>query len=192
MPISIKRINDSTKMTKLLLFLVDQADVSIAQVHGLNNGLSETLPFIRSLCAECEDYYINVLEITDDSHWMYDKPIDVNEFVWIDIVANGHANLGAVFIELDSKLSRTAFVSGLSVSPCILLISGRKCKENYLYGFDILKQNKWFQVANKLSFAVGTDVDRVLSDFARNRDSVFSIMDIDNVIKNCISGVNIR
>lgn len=167
---------NTTKPTKILFFLVDASSKMKNEIiDGINVAFREALYAIKELYAEIVDYSVQiaVLEISDNPHWMFDAPIDVNEFIWIDLFANGNANLGAAFMELDEKLSRTAFSKTPSLPPCICLFLSGHSDDNYLYGFDVLKHNKWFQFADTISVAVGANADvGALSVFSGNMDMV--------------------
>ena len=182
MPITSISTEEVARRTMNLFFLVDTSgSMAGRKIATLNQAVREALPIIKEISEENADACIRiaVLEFSDSVKWMYAEPSDANDFEWVHLGVNTLTSMGAAFRELNSKLSRSAFMSDLAYQPVIILLSDGEPTDNYKHDLEKLKQNKWFQVATKIAIAIGDDADKnVLSEFAGNVEAVFSA---DNV-----------
>ncbi|MCL1808127.1 MAG: hypothetical protein FWG31_10580, partial [Oscillospiraceae bacterium] len=90
--------------------------------------------------------------------------------------------------QLNDKLTRRQFgylSEPLISPPVIILICGGDHTDDYRKGFEILKQNRWFQAAVKIAFAIGSDVNlEILEEFTGNVDAVFA--KITSEVLDCV------
>jgi uncharacterized protein YegL len=102
----------------------------------------------------------------------------VDEFKWSNLAANGVTDLGAALTELNTKMSRSAFLNApsASVAPVIMLLSDGQPTDNYASALAALKNNNWFKSAIKIAIAIGSDADTdVLEEFTGNRELVLTV-----------------
>jgi len=86
--------------------------------------------------------------------------------------------LGAALRELNSKLSKSAFLSEAAGSyvPVIILLSDGGPTDNFAGELANIKQNNWFKHAIKIAIAIGNDADKnVLAEFTGNPEAVIEV-----------------
>ena len=81
--------------------------------------------------------------------------------------------MGAAFIELEKRLSRSEYMrsSTGSYAPVLLLLSDGQPTDNVDAGLEKLRHNNWYKVATKVAISVDNGADDVLTQFtgdARN------------------------
>ena len=108
--------------------------------------------------------------------------------------ANGVTDLGEACIQLNSKLSKSEFMSTAtgSFAPVIFLLSDGSPTDDYKRGLEKLKQNSWFKKAIKVAIAIGEDAnDSVLADFTGNVEAVIKVH-TPEALKKWIQFVSVR
>jgi uncharacterized protein YegL len=96
---------------------------------------------------------------------------------WTDLHAEGMTSLGTAFNELNSKLSRKEFLDSPTgnFAPVLFLMSDGQPTDEYHKALDILRENRWFQVAIRVAIAIGDDADKnILTEFTGNPELVLT------------------
>lgn len=167
-----------------LFLLVDSSGSMSASgnIAKVNRAIEEMIPLLSDISDENEQAEIKLAVMTFDSdvRWVTKDengnpgPACVYDFVWNDVIASGLTSLGAAFTELESKLSRRAFMASATgaLAPVIILLSDGVPTDNYAAALEKLSHNNWFKVASKIAIAVeGADRD-ILAQFTRNSEAV--------------------
>lgn len=169
------------RKTMVLFFLVDTSgSMSGDKIGSLNDAIRETVPDLKDLSSGNPDAAIKIatLQFDTDARWLYPQPVDSEDFVWNDLQVGGLTSLGRALNELNSKLSKTAFLQEAagSYAPVIILLSDGGPTDDYKKGLDSIRQNNWFKHAIKIAIAIGNDADKnVLSEFTGNNESVIEV-----------------
>lgn len=165
-----------------LFFVVDTSgSMSGERIASLNVAVREVLPMISDLSVNNADAKIKVaaLEFSSGTEWMYDKPIEAENFQWRDLEAGGLTDMGEACIELASKLSTKAFMAEPmgSYAPAIILLSDGEATDDFERGLEKLKGNKWFKAAIKVAIAIGNDAENqhALAAFTGNKEAVLTV-----------------
>lgn len=172
-----------------LFMLVDtSSSMRGDKIKSLNDAVRETVPYISDLSANNPDSEIKiaVLDFSSGCEWMYPEPISSENFKWHDLKADGLTDLGDAALELNAKLSRSAFMQEASGSfaPVILLFSDGAPTDNYAKGVNRLKNNNWFKSAIKIAVAIGEDANKkILADFTGNSELVLTVHNKDQLKK---------
>ena len=117
---------------------------------------------------------------------MYDQPKLASDFRWQDLTADGLTDLGDACIELNTKLSRKAFMLSATgaFAPVIILMSDGEPTDDYKRGIEKLKENKWFQAGIKIAIAIGNDANKeVLKEFTGSVESVVEVHNVEALKK---------
>lgn len=168
------------RRTMILFFLVDTSgSMSGSKIGTVNTAIENVLPELQDLSSSNADAQVKiaVMEFSTGIKWMYDSPIDAENFRWNYLEAGGLTSFGEACEELNSKLSRSAFMSDASGSfaPAIFLMSDGEPTDNYQKSLDKLKQNNWFKKAIKVALAIGEGANQlVLQDFTGNSEAVLT------------------
>ncbi|MCM1079248.1 MAG: hypothetical protein NC344_06480 [Bacteroidales bacterium] len=189
MPISNITTEEVAKRTMNLFFLVDTSgSMAGRKIAALNQAVRESLPIIKEISQENGDANIKiaVLEFSDGVKWMYDEPLDANDFEWTDLGVDCLTCFGKALGELNTKMSCKEFMASLAYQPVIIVLSDGAPTDDYKHNLEKLKENNWFKAATKIAIAIGDDASKdVLTEFTGNPEAVFSA---DNVfmLKNII------
>lgn len=173
------------RRTMTLFFLIDTSgSMEGAKIGAVNDAVANVLPILHEISDENPDAEIKVaaLEFSNGCQWLYDEPKAANDFIWQDVNASGLTSLGEACSELNSKLSRSGFMSTPSgcFAPAIILLSDGGPTDNFQAGLSKLKANNWFKAAIKIAIAIGDDADKdVLKEFTGNSEAVITVHNID-------------
>ena len=125
---------------------------------------------------------IAVLEFNSGCKWLNPSgPEDMEDFMWEELSAGGLTDIGAALTELDSKLSRKAFLNSITGSylPIIIFMTDGYATDDYTKALAQIRQNKWFQRATKIGFALGDDPDKkMISEVVGNCEAVINTNDL--------------
>jgi uncharacterized protein YegL len=162
---------------KLVMFyLIDvSGSMSGEKIGIVNQVMEEVVPEIRNVGGADSDVHIAVLTFGSSCNWMHSEPISSETFSWKRLDANGMTQMGEAFCELDSKMSRKAYLSAphLSFSPVVFLMSDGYPTDNIEEGLERLQSNKWFRSSLKIALGIGEDFDQsVLERFTGNPELV--------------------
>jgi uncharacterized protein YegL len=129
-----------------------------SKIGTLNSAIEDVIPEIRQISAENADAQIKiaVLEFSEGAKWLTPAPMDVADYSWNFLNADGITDFGAACKELNAKLSRDAFMGDVtgSFAPAIFLLSDGEPTDEYKSALATLKNNNWFKKAIKA--AVGS------------------------------------
>lgn len=131
----------------------------------LNSAMTETVRILSDQAAENADALlkISVLEFNGSSRWVSPNgPEDASDFMWQDLSAGGTTELGGALKELNDKLSKDKFLKSATGAflPIIIFMTDGGPTDDYLKELDKILQNKWFDRATKIGFAVGPNHDK--------------------------------
>ncbi len=154
-------------------------------VATLNRAMEETVEVLRKQAKSNADaeLKIAVLEFNTGARWIQPNgPENMEDFIWEDLSAGGLTDVGAALSELDSKLSRKAFLNSMTGAylPIIIFMSDGYATDNYQKALDEIRQNKWFARSTKIGFALGENPDmKMISEVVGNSEAVVRTQDLD-------------
>ena len=169
------------RRTMTLFFVVDTSGSMYGSKIGtLNAAVEDAIPEIRQISRENADAQIKiaVLEFSNGANWLTHAPIEVADYSWNFLNADGATDLGAACAELNAKLSRNAFMNDVagSFAPAIFLLSDGEPTDEYKKPLDELKNNNWFKKAIKAAIAIGDDANKdVLKEFTGSSETVLTV-----------------
>ncbi len=169
------------RRTMVLFFLVDTSgSMSGDKIGAVNEAIREVIPEIKDISSENADALIKiaVLNFSSGASWLYDGPIEADQFVWNNLEAGGLTDMGVAFGMLNEKLSRTQFMADAigSYAPAIFMMSDGEPTDEYKKGLDEVRKNKWFKVAIKVAVAIGADANtEILKEFTGNEECVLTV-----------------
>ena len=165
----------------MTLFLLIDSSGSMA-INGnmgkVNGAIEEMIPLLRDISDEQSDAEIKlaVLEFSSGCSWATgdNGPVSLDDFEWNDMVAGGLTDMGAAFRELESKLSRNAFMNNAAgnYAPVIILLTDGEPTDDYISGLKVLQHNNWFRHAVKIAVSVENSSDDVLTEFTGSDETV--------------------
>ena len=168
-----------------------------ASISALNHAVEETTEALKTLAQSNgdADLKIAVLEFNSGCKWITSNgPESVEDFEWEYLEAGGMTDIGAALRELDSKLSRHAFLKSVvgALMPVIVFMTDGFATDNYETALEEIRQNKWFSHGTKIGFAIGDDADvQMLSSVVGNSEAVIKTTDLD-LFKRLMRFVSVR
>ena len=176
---SIKEFDGISRRVLNVFYLLDTSgSMQNAPIAQLNCAMRETAEAVRNSARNNADAQIRmaVLEFNSNVRWMQPKgPENIEDFEWEDLTAGGLTNVGKALNELDSKLSRNAFLESIAGNylPVIIFMSDGYATDEYKTALAEIRKNKWFLRATKVGFAIGDDPDiNMISDVVGNSEAV--------------------
>ena len=156
------------------------------KISALNHAMDESVEALKTLAKNNGDakLKIAVLEFNSGCRWMTaNGPEDLEEdFIYEYLEAGGLTDIGSALTELNSKLSRQAFLSSMTGSfmPVIIFMTDGYATDNYEKALEEIRKNRWFIHAIKIGFAIGDDPDiKMISSIVGNSEAVIKTTDLD-------------
>ena len=157
-----------------------------AKISALNHAMEECTEALKTLAKSNGDakLKIAVLEFNSGCKWVTSNgPEDLEEdFEYEYLEAGGLTDIGAALKELNSKLSRHAFLGSLTgaLMPVIIFMTDGYATDDYQKALDEIRKNSWFARGTKIGFALGDDPDvQMLSSIVGNSEAVIKTTDLD-------------
>lgn len=193
-------IAPAPKKVMTLFYLVDSSgSMSGEKIGTVNSAMEEAIVSdLPEIASNNDDAEINVaiMEFNTGCRWKTPEsgPIPLGSVTWDTLSAGGLTAMGAAFRELDSKLSKNAFLKSATgaYAPVMLLLSDGAPTDDWKDALDQLKSNNWYKNGIKIAFAIGNDADfDVLAMFTGTREAVIRVSN-KVVLHRLIRKVSVR
>ena len=142
----------------------------------INGAIEELIPLLRDISDSNADAEIRIaiLDFSTECVWMTNGAESLDTFVWNDMKAGGLTNMGAAFHELESKLSRSAYLESATgnYKPVLLLLSDGSPTDDYKAGLRELAHNNWYKNAVMIAIAVENSAKDMLAEFTGSTETV--------------------
>lgn len=157
-----------------------------AKISTLNRAMEESVEALTTVAKSNGDakLKIAVMEFNSGCNWVTSNgPEDLEgDFIWDPVKAGGLTDIGAALKELNSKLSRKAFLNSMvgAMMPIIIFMTDGYATDNYEAELEKIRQNKWFRYGTKIGFAMGEDADlSMLASVVGNSEAVIRTNDLE-------------
>ena len=172
-------------MTLFLLVDTSGSMTVNGNIGRVNSAIEEMVPLLQEVSDENADAEIKVavLAFSSGCRWVTRNASgqagaeSLETFFWNDLEASGLTDMGAAFAELESKLSRNAFLASSTgaYAPVIILLSDGQPTDSWQAGLDKLKRNNWYRCATKIAISVDNGDTSVLTAFTGTSESVLQV-----------------
>ena len=172
----------------MTLFLLVDTSGSMSlngNIGKVNAAIEEMIPLLQEVSNENADAEIKiaVMDFSTGCRWVTHDATgqagaeSLEGFFWNDLNASGLTDMGAAFVELESKLSRSAFLQSSTgaYAPVIILLSDGQPTDNIQTGLDKLKRNNWYRSATKIAIAVDDGDTSALAAFTGTSETVLKV-----------------
>lgn len=156
------------------------------KISALNHAVEESTEALKSLAKTNGDAKLKVavLEFNSGCKWITSNgPEDMEEdFEYEYLEAGGLTDIGAALKELNSKLSRHAFLNSITgaLMPVIIFMTDGYATDDYEKALEEIRKNRWFARGTKMGFAIGEDPDiKMLSSIVGNSEAVLKTTDLE-------------
>lgn len=156
-----------------------------AKISALNHAMEECTQALSTVAKSNGDarLKIAVLEFNSGCKWITSNgPELMEDFEWEYLTAGGLTDIGSALEELDSKLSRHAFLDSMTgaLIPVIIFMTDGYATDDYKSALEQIRQNKWFKRGTKIGFAIGEDADaKMIAEVVGNSEAVIKTTDLE-------------
>lgn len=182
------KMNERESIARALMPIIFVLDTSGGMagcpISMLNHAMEVAVNRLKELETLCPDFLlkIGILQVNTGAHWVQSKGLEeIENFVYSPLTAGGLNDMGAALSELDSKLSRNAFLVSTTgwFRPVIIFFTYRQPTDNWELPLKNLRNNnKWYQHSTKIGIVVGDEVDlKMLSEIVCDSEAVIHLED---------------
>jgi uncharacterized protein YegL len=182
---SLENLEKPPRRAMHIFYVLDTSgSMQGASIAQLNRAMEETVEALKDVAKGNSDaeLKIAVLEFSSGCKWIQPKgPEDMEDFVWEDLTAGGMTDIGSALKELDSKMSRNAFLSSMTGAflPLVIFMTDGYATDDYVKPLEEIRKNKWFARATKIGFAIGDNPDiNMIADVVGNGEAVVKTSDL--------------
>ncbi len=183
----INSLTESPRKELHVFYVLDTSgSMEGAKISALNHAMEECTEALKTLAKTNGDakLKIAVMEFNSGCRWITSNgPEDLEEdFEYEYLEAGGLTDIGAALRELNSKLSRHAFLNSMTgaLMPVIIFMTDGYATDDYAKALGELRENRWFARGTKIGFALGDDPDiQMLSSIVGNSEAVIKTTDLD-------------
>jgi uncharacterized protein YegL len=195
----LESITPSPRKVMTLFYMIDTSEsMRGSRIGTVNSAMEECHGLLKEIVNGNDDAEIKVavLQFSSGCSWItpVDGPINLEEWNWKDLQADGITDFGAALGELDRKMSRNGFLKSQTgaYAPVILLFSDGGPTDNWQKGLEQIKTNNWFRHAIRIAIDIESGSDRkVLEAFTGNAEAILEAND-QNTLKKMIRKVSVR
>ena len=140
------------------------------KIQSLNNAIKEAIPEMKKVATENPnaELLVRALKFSDGAQWHMEDAVEVENFSWTDLEADGVTDLGEALSLLADKLEFSQ-MTNRGLPPVIVLVSDGQPTDDFKAGLEELLSLPWGQKAVKIAIAIGDDADmEVLNKFIDN------------------------
>lgn len=165
-------------------------------IGSVNRAMPEIVDILKEISEsnhDQSDIYMSCITFDNEARQLYDTPVNVKDFRWANVHAEGLTNLKAALSMLESQMRRqqSTIAPGLQLRPAVLLLSDGDPDDGWEESLDRLQQNPFFRQAYKIAIAIGCkpanqEMRRALTRFADPLDAggepiIISIEQLDKL-----------
>lgn len=154
-------------------------------IDTLNSAMKDTMNILSEQAASNADAQLKVavLQFNSGCDWLQPNgPEDAEDFVWSNIQANGITDMGHALKELDSKLTKEAYLKSMTGTylPVIIFMTDGGSTDDYKSALNNIRKNKWFKRSTKVGFAFGSNPDKkMIAEVVGNSEAVIATADLE-------------
>ena len=156
-----------------------------ASIAALNRAMEETIDALKAQAKSNADALVkvSVMQFSSGCSWLQPNgPEELDEdFIWEDLQAGGLTDMGDALTELNKRLSRNEYLNSITGNylPVIIFMTDGYATDNYDKPLAKIRQNKWFNRATKIGFAIGDDPDmKMICEVVGNSEAVVKTTDL--------------
>lgn len=155
-----------------------------SKISSLNHAMEECTEALKDLAKKNGDAKLKIaaLQFSSGCKWVTSNgPENMDDFEWEYLEAGGLTDMGAALKELDSKLSRNAYLDSMTgaLMPVIIFMTDGYATDEWEKPLAEIRNNKWFKRGTKIGFAIGDDADTsMISSVVGNSEAVIKTTDL--------------
>ena len=144
------------------------------KIGTVNNTIQTCIPEMASEADNNPNaqLLVRTLSFSTGANWITPNPVNIEDYAWDDLDANGVTDMGKAFELLAAQLGMPPMPQR-ALPPVLVLLSDGQPTDDYKSGLAKLKALPWFKKAVKIAISIGQDADdEVLYEFTGNKELV--------------------
>lgn len=154
------------------------------KIGTVNNAIRECIPAMRDEANNNPNaqLLVRTLRFATGANWISSTPVDIADFAWDDLDADGLTDLGKAYDLLAGQLSIPPMPER-ALPPVLVLLSDGQPVDDYKKSFAKLSQLPWFKKSVRVAISIGQDADDdVLREFTGNREMVLQANNAETLV----------
>lgn len=155
------------------------------KIGSVNHAIQSTIPEMVD-AARNNPYaqlMVRTLKFSTGASWVTSNPVNIEDFAWDDLDADGATSLGKALDLLAGQLTIPP-MSDRALPPVIVLLSDGQPTDDYKRSLDKLLALPWSKKAVRIAISIGKDADdAVLKEFTGNRELVLQANNPEALVK---------
>lgn len=155
------------------------------KIGAVNHAIQSTIPDMVDAANDNPNaqLLIRTLKFSNGASWVTANPVNIEDFIWEDLDADGLTDLGKAFEMLAAQLTIPP-MSDRALPPVIVLLSDGQPTDDYKKALDKLLNSPWGKKAVRIAISIGQDADEeVLTAFTGNRELVLQANNPQALVK---------
>ncbi|MCL1789223.1 MAG: tellurium resistance protein [Oscillospiraceae bacterium] len=155
------------------------------KIGKVNHAIQSTIPEMADAARNnpYAELLIRTLKFSSGAEWVTPKPVNVEDFGWIDLQAGGVTDMGNAFDLISAQLTIPP-MSDRALPPVLVLISDGQPTDDYKTALDKLMTLPWGKKSVRIAISIGQDADvSILNEFTGNRDLVLQANNSTDLVK---------
>ena len=167
-------------------WLVDCSGSMYGEKIGVvNNAIQSTVPEMVDAAKNNPNaqLLVRTLKFSTGASWVTSNPVNIEDFAWDDLDADGATSLGKAFELLAGQLTIPP-MSDRALPPVIVLLSDGQPTDDYKQPLSELLNLLWGKKAVRIAISIGMDAnDEILQEFTGNRELVLQANNPEALVK---------
>lgn len=155
------------------------------KIGAVNHAIQSTIPDMVDAANDNPNaqLLVRTLKFSTGASWVTTNPVNIEDFTWEDLDADGVTDLGKAFDMLAAQLTIPP-MSDRALPPVIVLLSDGQPTDDYKKSLDSLLSLPWGKKAVRIAISIGQDADDdVLTAFTGNRELVLQANNPQALVK---------
>ena len=131
------------------------------KIQSLNNAIREALPHMQDAAAENPnaEVMVRAVKFSSGASWHVASPVQVDQFRWDDLEANGVTDMGKA-LQLVAEQLDPAVMPQRALPPVLVLTSDGHPTDDVSAGLRALMDQPWGKKAVRIAIAIGDDAEK--------------------------------
>jgi len=155
------------------------------KIGTVNHAIQSTIPemTVASSNNPNAQLLVRTLKFSSGASWVTAAPVNIEDFSWSDLSAQGVTDMGKAFNLLAAQLTIPP-MSDRALPPVLVLLSDGQPTDDYKTELEKLLKLPWGKKSVRIAIAIGQDADtEVLYEFTGNKELVLQANNSADLVK---------
>jgi uncharacterized protein YegL len=155
------------------------------KIGAVNHAIQSTIPEMRDAATNNPNaqLLVQTLKFSTGASWVTSEPVNIEDFAWDDLDADGVTDLGKAFELLAAQLTIPP-MTDRALPPVLVLLSDGQPTDDYKKNLDKVLHLPWGKKAVRIAVSIGQDADdAILQEFTGNRELVLQANNPQALVK---------